>query len=102
MSDKLLEINRRLSLAKSRVKFLQRKLNKEKAFLSQETKRRRKERVTKLIRMGAIFEILNLEEADKETMIGYLSDFNNLSEEKKEELKNIGTEIFIKHKNKEK
>lgn len=58
----------------------------------------RKERAYKLIKLGALFEICSLLEEDHRSLLGYLSEYKNLSKEQKENFFNIGAAILEERK----
>lgn len=65
-----------------------------------EKKIERKERAYKLIKLGALFEICNLLETDHKNLLGYLSNYKNLSEAEKENFSIIGNDILLERKKK--
>lgn len=68
--------------------------------INKEKSSKRKARVHRLIQKGALFEILNLLEEDQETLLGYLSKFNSISEKEKNNYFEIGKNIFEERKRK--
>ena len=88
--SELLNINKKISCAKTKIKFLERKLSKYK-------NEKRKARAHLLITKGALLEMLGLENEDNEVILGFLSTFPKNNNEK-ELFKSIGKEIFKNYK----
>ena len=59
----------------------------------------RKERAHKLIQLGVLFEMLELDTEDKEALLGYLKGFKTLTKDKKKEFKEEG-HIFFNNRDK--
>lgn len=60
--------------------------------------KKKKERVHKLIKLGALFEILGIDQEKHEVLLGFLDNYKNLLPEEKIKFYNNGKEIFIKRK----
>lgn len=91
--SELLNINKKISYAKTKIKFLERKLSK---YKKEETAEKRKARAHLLITKGVLLEMLGLENEDNEVILGFLSTFPKSNE--KEYFKSIGKEIFKNYK----
>jgi predicted nuclease with TOPRIM domain len=84
---------------KNKFKILNNKINKINKKEENYTKNQeRKKRVHKLIQLGVLFEMLNLEDEEKDTLIGFLINFKKLTLDQKEILKNKGKIFFEKRK----
>lgn len=94
MND-IFTINRKLSVANTKIKFLQQKIASKKEYKRKISLDARKMRAHKLITKGALLEILNLDNEDNEVLLGFFSSF---MEEKREEYKILGKKIFDKRK----
>ena len=92
--SELLNINKKISYAKTKIKFLERKLSK---YKKAETAEKRKARAHLLITKGVLLEMLGLENEDNEVILGFLSTFPKNNNEK-EHFKSIGKEIFKNYK----
>ena len=90
--SELLNINKKISYAKTKIKFLERKLSK---YKKEETTEKRKARAHLLITKGVLLEMLGLENEDNEVILGFLSTFPKSNNEK-EYFKSIGKEILSK------
>ena len=89
--SELLNINKKISCAKTKIKFLERKLSK---YKNEENIKKRKARAHLLIKKGALLE---LENEDNEVILGFLSTFPKNNNEK-EHFKSVGKEIFKNYK----
>ena len=84
---------------KNKFKILNNKINKINRKEENYTKNQeRKKRVHKLIKLGVLFEMLNLEDEEKDTLVGFLINFKKLTLDQKEILKNRGKIFFEKRK----
>ena len=92
--SELLNINKKISYAKTKIKFLERKLSK---YKNEENIKKRKARAHLLITKGVLLEMLGLENEDNEVILGFLSTFPKSNSEK-EYFKSIGKEIFKNYK----
>ena len=92
--SELLNINKKISCAKTKIKFLERKLSK---YKNEENIKKRKARAHLLITKGVLLEMLGLENEDNEVILGFLSTFPKNNNEK-EHFKSVGKEIFKNYK----
>lgn len=90
----IFEIEKKISIAKTRINFLKRKINRKNHKINLD---KRKERAHNLIVKGALLEMLGLDKENNEVILGFLSTFPK-DEEKKEFYKKIGKELFEKLK----
>ncbi|CAM3109305.1 conjugal transfer protein TraD [Streptobacillus felis] len=68
---------------------------KEKNIKNNKEKLSRKERAHKLIQLGTLFMILEVDEEDHDLLIGLLMNYYNLSDEEKEKLRQKGEAFRI-------
>jgi len=80
-------------------KKIQRKKRELKKLINKKSKEKRKIRKEKLIKLGTLFFILDLLDERQENILGYLSEYKNLSENIKYTFSEIGENI-LKNKNK--
>ncbi|EEO40273.1 MULTISPECIES: conjugal transfer protein TraD [Fusobacterium] len=92
----IFEIEKKISIAKTKINFLEKKIKRNKFKTSLD---KRKERAHNLIVKGALLEMLGLEKENNEVILGFLSTFSK-NEEKQEYYKKIGKELFKKLKKK--
>ena len=94
MSNDILEINKKISIAKTKINLLKKKMSQ-----SKESVDKRKKRAHKLITKGALLEMLGIDDEDNEVILGFLSTFPK-SEDEKNFYKQLGKEIFDRFKKK--
>lgn len=63
-----------------------------------ENEKRKKERAHRLIKLGALFEILGIDQENQEALLGFLNNYKNLLPEEKIKCYNNGKIIFLKRK----
>ena len=94
MSNDILELNKKISIAKTKINFLKKKMSQ-----NNESSNKRKKRAHKLITKGALLEMLGIDDEDNEIILGFLSTFPKDESEKKY-YKEIGKDLFDRFKKK--
>ena len=95
--SELLNINKKISYAKTKIKFFHVKIYMQTKLKVKEALEKRKARAHLLITKGVLLEMLGLENEDNEVILGFLSTFPKNNNEK-EHFKSIGKEIFKNYK----
>lgn len=94
MNDKKKELENKILKNQEKIKKLNKEIYK---YTSLSQNERRKKRAHKLIKLGVIFEMLNLDNEDTDYLIGYLLDYKKLNMLDKEKYKEKAT-IYIEMK----